>query len=173
MEYSINGWDKLPTINRKRIIISFSTFSGVSLFLYTIYQFFASKFSIGNMLLNILYNDIPVLLTVIICLIISFCIIYLPAKKIPLSVSTFELTVGEIKYKTSNIITWSVIDLGDYLEFIIKTDIFTSPFVYFYVPFDSLRLDDFIADLNQILPYQDNIQELDRVHLFFRTLGLK
>jgi hypothetical protein len=174
MNFQIQAFDKLPDINRKNIIYYFGFFFGAISLAYILRLLISTNFNLLLVFTTIWINDLILLVSVSICSVIIFTNLYTKPKEIEIFVLDDGFAIGNWTYKTTDILAYSIIDLGTYFEFILKTRDFRTPFVYFYLPAiqnnDAKKL---MLIMSQLYNYQSEIEDLDRFHVFFRKIGLK
>lgn len=173
MLLNINTFDKLPSINRSRVGIFFGVFVSVIFTLYAVTQLLYARFNLILIFTTVLFNDILILVSIMVCIVIIFYNLYMPAKNIVTQINDYGVQVGEWKYDYQSIKAFSIVDLGRYFEIILKTSDIRTPFVYFYVDENNPNLPELINVMAELIPYQETLEEIDKFHIFLRNFGLK
>lgn len=169
---SINVLNKKPVENKKRMIGYFLAVTLIPLFFYLLFSLLSNSWNIVQALTAIINNDLIILTTILVCFVVVFSILYMPPKEVVLLIDSDNLVFGENTFPIRNLLAWTIIDLGEqYYELAIVTREIRSRFIYIYIP--QQKVQEVAVELGQLLPYEESIVEADKLHDFFRNLGIK
>lgn len=102
----------------------------------------------------------------------GFIILRQEPYKLSVNLDSIGLHVDDDTTQWNNVLSWSMIDMGDTIEFVINTTNFTQPYFYFYIPDSSPALPQLIQDMAQFAPYNEDMPSRDIVHKTLRFLEL-
>lgn len=90
-------------------------------------------------------------------------------------VETMDLgiRIGEFELPYVDIESWALIDLGDTIEVVLKSKRISQPFIYFYLSDKDSSTPLFIKDLQQLVPYDEEMPGTNPVHRVMRYFGLR
>ena len=141
---TITATDKYLQINRNRIYITY--FIGLSSVL---------------LLYIFLYKDITSLLTPIACFTVILFILVNPAKTAQLTLDTDMQTLNfnEETIDLSNCYAWSMNDLDDQIEIMIRRNNPIRPYSYYYIDSSDTQISEFVVQMSQVLNYEEKMQD--------------
>ena len=141
---TITATDKYLQINRNRIYITY--FIGLSSVL---------------LLYIFLYKDITSLLTPIACFTVILFILVNPAKTAELTLDTDMQTLNfnEETIDLSNCYAWSMNDLDDQIEIMIRRNNPIRPYSYYYIDSSDTKISEFVVQMSQVLNYEEEMQD--------------
>ena len=126
-----------------------------------------------SVLIFVAYRDVLGMLTMLTCTGALYFILWQKPAPVEITISEEKMTIGEEKINWAKCIGWAMLELGEKLEFVIHTSQFGQNFHYFYLEKDEVGLRDLIINLNQFVPYDEEIPSRDWLHKLFRRFGLK
>jgi hypothetical protein len=131
-------------------------------------------FGIGAVILSYsIYQNIIIALTLTIALVSGLIVFAMPKKKIDIVLTGEDILIEDYLIPLEDCVFWSLVDLRDDLELVIQTTNLSNPFIYVYLKEDTNNLKDFVAEMTQMIPYNEEIAYLDNTHNLLRTIGLK
>jgi hypothetical protein len=74
---------------------------------------------------------------------------------------------------TNEIYGFDVVNLDDYLEFVILTTNITGQFIYFYLPSQDPKIPDILNNLLTIAEYIEDLNNRDTLHKFLRRISIR
>jgi hypothetical protein len=121
----------------------------------------------------VVYTDIIVTITMIVCTIVSYYLLSTPPKEIEIVLDEDMIKIDDYEIKWEDCVEWAVVDLHDSMEFVIRTTKFNHQFYYFYLDEGTLQTKQLIAILSAYLPYSESTPGLNPIHKLLRNWGLK
>lgn len=153
---TISATNKYLQIDRNRIYIGY--FIGISAVI-GLYIF--------------LYRDITSLLTPIACFTVLLFILVSPAQSGELNLDT-ELQTLNFNGENIDISTcyaWSMNDLDDQVEIMIRRNNPIRPYSYFYISSEDEKISEFVLQMSQVLNYEESMQ--DNFQYWMRRLNIR
>ncbi len=120
-----------------------------------------------------IYSNIIIILTLTLALFSGFIIFAMPRKEIDLILTEENIVIEDYAIPLEECMFWSLVDLKDHLELVIQTSNLSNPFTYIYIKEEEPNLKDFVTQMTQLVPYNEEIAYADNTHNLLRTLGLK
>lgn len=120
----------------------------------------------------LLYRNLIVTTTLGVCAFLSYVLLSQPPKKVKLKISDEGLNYDGDVIGWETIISWTMVDLGDDLEFVILTSNPIKDFYYFYIAETHPGVKKLVSLLTQFLTYDESIASKNRIHKILRDLGL-
>jgi|GEM_PF-4064299 len=129
---------------------------------------------ITNFIINKDVSSISSIMSVFFCIIVvaGFFVMLAPPKIVTITIEEDFLEIDKSLFEIRECIYWSMIDLGEYFEFIIKIDDNQAPYYYFYVQKNNSKLVDFIFEISELIPYDEKISTENFYHSVVRFLNL-
>jgi hypothetical protein len=172
--FQIEVLNKRPLVNnQQKVLIFFGIVAILPFLLYVFFALSANSFDIIKTLLSVVTNDLLILITVAVCLAIVYNILTQPPIQIKLQIDDKNLMLGTNTFKRSEVISWAVVDLDEIFEIIFKLDDLRSPFQYIYLDSHNPKLQEVLTYLAQNFPYDEELNQADKIHYVFRLIGLK
>lgn len=126
-----------------------------------------------SILTFILYKDFFITITMAACTFVVYYLLSRPPKQIQVIVGEDNLIIDETVVPWDACLAWAVVDLGDTLEFVIRTTNMSHQFYYFYVDEARPEVKRLILLLNEFMPYDETIPAQNPLHSTLRMWGLK
>ena len=168
--------NKRPILNNGRTIVFWlGLAAGIPFIFYLFFVLAANSWNIITALITVLQNDILILLTIGVCFGIIYYTLNAPSKRVTLEIDD-ELETVRIDSNTaelSNLVAWSVVELGDCFEFVIRFQDSRAPYQYFYITKNDENLQKTLSYFSNNFVYDEGINTADRMHTFFRLIGVK
>lgn len=119
------------------------------------------------------YQNIFTAITLSVCTIVTFVIISLPNRDVNMVLNDQGVKLDQVEINWENCLGFSVVDLGDTLEFVIQTTSVTYSHLYFYLPEENQQVQAITNSLSQFLPYIPELSRGNLTHQILRYFGLK
>ena len=119
-----------------------------------------------------IYQNIVILFTTFLSILILVFYLLSKPKEIQLKIDLEKFVYDKIEIDWDSIVGWAIIDLGNTLEFMIHTSGFGVNFYYFYTDKEDIQTSQIASILAENIPYNQEITDLDRIHLVLRFLNL-
>lgn len=119
------------------------------------------------------YRNIIVTVTLLTCTVGVFILLSQPPQEMEIGFTQDGLLIDNGLVPWQDAVSWSVGDMGEDLEFTIKTTNFTQDYIYFYIQKGSVPAKQAVEMLMQNIPYDQSIADENLVHNTLRRLGLK
>jgi hypothetical protein len=119
-----------------------------------------------------IYRNLIVTATMVFCTIISYIIFSKPPEEIDIKISKKGIDIGGSFLEWENCYAWTIVDLGEYLEFVLYGDYIVKEFQYFYLKEKSKLTKKVILELDEVLEYNQEITKINPTHAFLRNMGL-
>ena len=119
-----------------------------------------------------LYRNLLVTITMIISTILAYIILSRPPQNIKIRILEEGIDIDGSFIEWQNCYGFAVVDLGQDLEFIIRTSYLVKQFQYFYLEEDSKIAKDTMFIFNEAMEYDEEIPKHNQAHAFLRNFGL-
>ncbi|MEM1312073.1 MAG: hypothetical protein AAGF07_01255 [Patescibacteria group bacterium] len=121
----------------------------------------------------VLYSNIIVTFTMIVCTVISYYLLSISPKNITITIDEENIIIDDTIIDWNNCVEWALVDLHGVMEFVIRTNRTTKPFTYFYLDDEDPKTKKLITILSSYLPYNPETSGLNPVHSLLRNWGLR
>ncbi len=118
------------------------------------------------------YRNLIIVVTTLISTVLVFLILRGKVREIDIEINEQGFIYEKDKVKWEDCIAWSIVDLGEDLEFVIQTTGFTKNFYYFYTKDNSEISKEFINYLSQQAVYDENVAYRNQFHNLLRYFDL-
>jgi hypothetical protein len=96
-----------------------------------------------------------------------------PPKSATLDLSATHLTFGDTVTDVTKIESWALVELGQTVEIIINKGGYGPNIDYYYVLPEELKSSEFADALNEYIPYDPELVNINRFHFLLRRAGLR
>jgi len=121
----------------------------------------------------LLYRDVFLTLVMVVCMGALYFIYSQPPRPVEIELSPELIKLNDFELKWEDCISWSLVDLGQTIEFVILTTKVNQSFYYFYLPENDPGLKPLIMEMTKYLPYDENLPLRNALHNLLRRWGLK
>ena len=172
--FQIQALNKRPIQNNQRTLIFWlGLTAGIPFVFYLFFVLSASSWNILTAIITVLQNDLLLLIAIGAYFGVVYYILSMPSKKIEVAASDETITIDDNSFETANLIAWSVVELDDCFEFVIKFQESRTPYQYIYITREGADLQKALGYFSSNFPYDEQINTTDRMHNFFRLIGVK
>jgi len=120
----------------------------------------------------IFFREFLITITLLVTTIIGYYLLGIKPKNIDVRLNEESIEIGSNLVKWDSCIDWAMIDLGETIEFVIHTNKLSHQFYYFYINEKDLKIKDFILNLSQFTPYNQEVPGKNPIHTVLRNFGL-
>ncbi len=96
-----------------------------------------------------------------------------PPKKAMLDVTAERIVFADTVIAIEKIASWALVELSDTVEIIINKGGYGPNLEYFYVDSAELKNSGVIDELNELIPYDEDLVNINKFHFWLRRLGLR
>lgn len=172
--FQIQALNKRPIQNNQRTLIFWlGLTAGIPFVIYLFFVLSASGWNILTAIITVLQNDLLLLIAIGAYFGVVYYILSMPSKKVDVVASDETITIDNNSFEATNLIAWSVVELDDCFELVIKFQESRTPYQYIYITKESHDLQKALSYFSNNFPYDEQINTTDRMHNFFRLIGVK